>query len=184
MQVNLHKKTIDQYLCSALEKGGTNESVFRWYLAMQVNNVIHYHPEKQNECEGFLPYPSINLPSAPRSNFYAQEKDYQEYHKQHDGLSKCMDPAANIRFMNYLKPQCLNYSRHEQLIAVEIIENSPFYTQQIYGANPLHRQNSKENFDVNQSSIDEACDTNADMPANLFVDATLNNTKSSVNMTF
>ena len=67
MQVNLYQKNIDQHLSSALEKGGTNGSGFKWYLATQVYDVALYHPKNSDECEGLLPYPSINLPTAPKA---------------------------------------------------------------------------------------------------------------------
>lgn len=184
MHVNLHKKNIDQHLSSALEKGGTNGSVFKWYLATQVNDVTSYHPKKSDESEGLLPYPSINLPTAPKANFYAQDRDYEEYFKLQEGLSRCKHPGVRIHFINCLRPQCLNYLRHEQLISHEIIVNSPLHTQQIHGNQLLQSHNSNEDSDINQPNKSQVTNTNLHMPSNLFVDATLENMAKSVDMTF
>jgi hypothetical protein len=184
MQVNLYQKNIDQHLSSALEKGGTNGSGFKWYLATQVYDVALYHPKNSDECEGLLPYPSINLPTAPKANFYAQDSDYQESCKQQEALSKSKHPEVRIHFMNCIRPQCLNYLRCEQLISSEVIDNSPMHTQQLHGKQPLLSHRSNDNSDINQAIESNAANTNPHMPSNFFVDATLENTARSVDMIF
>lgn len=184
MQVNLHKKSIDQHLSNALEKGGTNGSVFKWYLATQVNDVTSYHPKKWDESEGLLPYPSINLPTAPKASFYAQDTDYKESCQQQEKLSNYKHPAIPIHFMNCLKPQCLHYLRQEQLISHEIIDNSPLHIQQMYGKKPLPSYNSNEDLDINSTNINYETCANQKMPSNMFVDSTLENMAKSADMTF
>lgn len=183
MQVNLNKRTIDHHLSAALEKGGGNGPVFKWYLAMQIHDITH-HLENDIESEDFLPYPRIKLPTAPKSNFYPQEKDYEEYHSSPHGLSTCKNPTLNIHLMNCIKPQCLHWSQYEQIIATEIIENSPLHTQQFHRQNPLVNGDVNADFDIVQVNKNEGVNTASNMPTNMFVDNTLDNTAKAVKMTF
>lgn len=182
MQINLHTKTIDHHLRSALEEGGTNGSVFKWYLAMQGNDARTYHPEKYAESEGLLPYPGINLPTAPKSNFYAHEKDYAECHVSQGGLSRCKNPSLNIQLRNCMKPQSLHWAKHEQMITAEVIENCPLHTQQTYRKNHLAEQNVSADFDIGQSFKSEVSNAASNLPTNIFVDTTVENTAKAVEM--
>lgn len=187
MQVNLQRKTIDQQLNTSLHIAGAGGSVFQWYLALQIDDITQYHAEKETESEDSFPYPSINLPSAPKPSLYAQDKHYQHQ----NSLVLCKKPALNIHLMNCMHPNSLHWLKHEQPILNEIIENSPLHTQQAHamqkreaetaeintiGVSDTFQSNTKNEVSVNMPSNMNR------MPTNTFVDTTLENTASALNI--
>lgn len=193
MQVNLHRKTIDQQLNNALQTKGVDGSVFRWYLALQIDDISQYHAEKSDGREDELPYPSINLPSAPKASLYAQNKHYEQYQYHKDGIASCKNPALGIQLINCINPHSLHWSKHELPISEEVIQNCPLHTQRTQSMlngdadATISNPNAEDHIRWVNEGREQTQDNNMslnppNMPSSFFVDSTLENTAKAASM--
>jgi len=203
MQIDIQRKAIDQALSNTLQSKNADSVAFKWYLALHVNDITQYNAENAVHEYDELTYHSINQSSAPKPSLYSQAKHFTQYQHQTQSLQLCDHPNLFIQLSNCMQPHSLHWSKNEQLLPSDVIQNCPLHTQNKLSEHDKRSQSAdtvyeshasvdsawEHRFEKSGSCSKEAPNNNvqfeSETPAtNEFVDTTLANIDESVKISF